>query len=64
MFWIWRESQFLKMQMMFLKNVRNRSNVNFHGQRHVLTVGIDLPMYEVIRSQFAFQNFYRYLYHQ
>ncbi|XP_061935632.1 probable citrate synthase 2, mitochondrial [Apis cerana] len=38
MFWIWRESQFLKMQMMFLKNVRNRSNVNFHGQRHVLTV--------------------------
>lgn len=42
-----------------LKNPRrpNFGNSNFGGQQYELTVGIDLSMYEVIRSQFAFRNY-------
>ncbi|KAK1118873.1 hypothetical protein K0M31_014644 [Melipona bicolor] len=47
MFQISKGLRFPSVRIVILKNMKNYSDINFHGQRHVLTVGIDLPMYEV-----------------
>ncbi|CAK9810720.1 Probable citrate synthase, mitochondrial [Anthophora quadrimaculata] len=43
----WRRSGRINVRTIILKNVRNCNNVKYRGQRNILTVGIDLPMYEV-----------------